>query len=515
MGEAGEGRYTTPRTVTDSSPSLGEMAAEGLLNLLSILTSSPPLPQTSANRALKQTCEPTGGLTAISESINKVVSEHDFPSCLSTGREGSDHGDKNPLAWVTAASPTVIGWRSAAPPSQSISLPPAVLRRSSALRRVRRSRPAASGSASRSDGARPRPLGPSDPHTLAGHTPLCKRIRCLLGRGHPRRPRDRAWTSDPGPPPTPAPPRPAASPQGHARPARSPRPDKSGGSGCGEKPGRPAGHTLTSQPASPPPPLPRVHRTRPPGTDGRLGGAEQQRGRRRLAAAGPAPPPDGPAPSRGWGWGLRAHVRLQRPCGQGYVIRRTLGARVRAGLRHQPRVKVCACAEDREGGSASVLGAAGGRSRASPRRSRGRGRGAWSHLGPSRSIARGACSPCATRSSGRCPPLGEGEGVRRRPAPGRSGRPAGVLGLAGGGQSASTCCRTGLAWGGCSAGILPAGSPPGSASAQERRDHTSHLASACGLVSRESAATHVVSAVITELPKDPASLRWKEFMLRL
>lgn len=109
MGGAGEGRYSTPRTVTDFSPSLVEMDAEVSLNLITILTCSLPLPQTSANRALKQTCEPTGDRTAISESINKVVSEHNFPYCLSTGREGSDHGDRNPLAWVTAASPTVIG----------------------------------------------------------------------------------------------------------------------------------------------------------------------------------------------------------------------------------------------------------------------------------------------------------------------------------------------------------------------------------------------------------------------
>lgn len=86
----------------------------------------------------------------------------------------------------------------------------------------------------------------------------------------------------------------------------------------------------------------------------------------------------------------------------------------------------------------------------------------------------------------------EKEGLQRRPAPERSGRPAGVLGLAGGGQSASTCCRTGLARGGCSVGILPTGSPPRSAPAQERRDPTSDLTSACGLVSWESAAMHVV-----------------------
>lgn len=95
------------------------MAAEGDLSMIPILTSSLPLSQTSAKRALGQTFEPTGGLTVISESINKVISEHDFPSCLSKGRKGSDHGDRNPPAWVTAASPTVIGWRPAAPPSRA------------------------------------------------------------------------------------------------------------------------------------------------------------------------------------------------------------------------------------------------------------------------------------------------------------------------------------------------------------------------------------------------------------
>lgn len=52
----------------------------------------------------------------------------------------------------------------------------------------------------------------------------------------------------------------------------------------------------------------------------------------------------------------------------------------------------------------------------------------------------------------------------------------------------------GLGWlgAGCSAGILPAGSPPELAPAQEPRDPTSHLASAYRVGSRESAATHVV-----------------------
>lgn len=80
MGKAGKGRYTRPRTITDFSPSAGEMAAESSLNLMPILTSSPPLPQTSANRALKHTCEPTGGgQRFLSQSIKWLLSTISHP----------------------------------------------------------------------------------------------------------------------------------------------------------------------------------------------------------------------------------------------------------------------------------------------------------------------------------------------------------------------------------------------------------------------------------------------------
>lgn len=59
------------------------MAEDGCLSLTPKLASSPALSQISAVPALVRSGQPNSNF-----GINKVVSEHDFPLCPSTGKEG-------------------------------------------------------------------------------------------------------------------------------------------------------------------------------------------------------------------------------------------------------------------------------------------------------------------------------------------------------------------------------------------------------------------------------------------